>query len=631
MNNAIDTGPGDMTRFEDTPLELLEAKLAANVVSQIVVIKSVLPGMLERGDGTIVNVTSAVAVIDPQAPVGEGGWGAMYAMSKGAFHKLAGILAVEVGDRGIRSFNLEPGFVITERMEVNAGNLGLAGRYKGAPPSVPGTVIAWLGTSPDAAELNGTTISAQRFAKGVAPPGLAGRQRQREVACYDRSSHEHRRSGPARRRRSWQTPDVRTHLLTERAPRVVRAPNGADVWMWGDQRGANFGLNAVAGRPPEEYGMNPMSFGEMRDGCYEIDARVRDKNVHGVLGSMCFPSFPGFGGRMRHAGGAAGEESALPVLQAYNDWHVDEWCGTRPGPVHPPRNSAGVGPGRDGRRVGAWRRRDVTRSRSRRTREDGLPRSLHNEWWDPFWAACADEGTMVCFHIGSSSEIPITSVESPVDVTLTLMPVNIVQVAADIIWSDFLRRYPSLKVCLSEGGIGWVPYFLERVDRTYQQQHRWTGQDFGGKLPSDVFREHIVTCFVQDRIGIELRHEVGLDTITWEVDYPPRSTWPLPRSVRRAARRCPGDEARMIGARTMRHFRFDPSPTAPGSGARSGAARRGVRRRYDGRSAGTPQPRPAPGPHLRIAAMSGAAPGDSQVCRDRARLQGSHELALSVR
>jgi NAD(P)-dependent dehydrogenase (short-subunit alcohol dehydrogenase family) len=88
----------------------------------------------------------------------------MYAMSKGAFHKLAGILAVEVGDRGIRSFNLEPGFVITERMEVNAGALGLAGRYQGAPPSVPGVVIAWLGASPDAAELNGATISAQRFA-----------------------------------------------------------------------------------------------------------------------------------------------------------------------------------------------------------------------------------------------------------------------------------------------------------------------------------------------------------------------------------------------------------------------------------------------------------------------------------
>jgi NAD(P)-dependent dehydrogenase (short-subunit alcohol dehydrogenase family) len=177
VNNAIDTGPGDMTRFEDTPVEQLEAKLAANVVSQIVLIKSVLPGMLDRGDGTVVNVTSAVAVIDPQAPVGEGGWGAAYAMSKGAFHRLAGILAVELGDRGIRTFNLEPGYVITERMEVNARDIGLEGRYRGAPPSVPAAVIAWLATSADAAELNGATISAQKFARerGLHPDWRADR------------------------------------------------------------------------------------------------------------------------------------------------------------------------------------------------------------------------------------------------------------------------------------------------------------------------------------------------------------------------------------------------------------------------------------------------------------------------
>jgi len=165
VNNAIDTGPGDMTRFVDTPVEMLEAKLAANVVSQIVLIKAVLPGMLQQGHGAVINVTSAVATIDPQAPTGEGGWGAAYAMSKGAFHRLAGVLAVELGDQGIRSYNLEPGFVITERMEVNARALGLEGRYPGAPPSVPASVIAWLATSPEAAELHGTTISAQRFAK----------------------------------------------------------------------------------------------------------------------------------------------------------------------------------------------------------------------------------------------------------------------------------------------------------------------------------------------------------------------------------------------------------------------------------------------------------------------------------
>ena len=165
VNNAVDTGPGSMALFDDTPVEVIEAKLGANAVSQVVLIKAVLPGMLERGNGTIVNITSAVAITDPPAPAGEGGWGAAYAMSKGAFHRLAGILAVEYRDRGLRFFNVEPGFVVTERMEVNAKRLGLDGVYPGAPPTVPAAVVAWLATDPEANELNGQTLSAQKFAR----------------------------------------------------------------------------------------------------------------------------------------------------------------------------------------------------------------------------------------------------------------------------------------------------------------------------------------------------------------------------------------------------------------------------------------------------------------------------------
>ncbi len=163
VNNAVHTGPGSMLRFEDTSIEMIETKLAANVVSQVVVIKAALPHMLARGQGTIVNVTSAVAITDPPAPAGEGGWGAAYAMSKGAFHRLVGILAVEYPQ--LRFYNVEPGYVVTERMEVNAKALGLDGVYPGAPPSVPASVIAWLAASPDAAELSGQTVSAQRFAR----------------------------------------------------------------------------------------------------------------------------------------------------------------------------------------------------------------------------------------------------------------------------------------------------------------------------------------------------------------------------------------------------------------------------------------------------------------------------------
>jgi NAD(P)-dependent dehydrogenase (short-subunit alcohol dehydrogenase family) len=163
VNNAVHTGPGSMARFDDTSIETIETKLAANVVAQLVLIKAVLPHMLQRGDGTIINVTSAVAYQDPTAPPGEGGWGSAYAISKGAFHRIAPNLSVEYPT--LRFFNVQPGYVVTERMEVNAKALGLEGRYPGAPPSVPAAVIAWAATSRDADELNGTTLEAQQVAK----------------------------------------------------------------------------------------------------------------------------------------------------------------------------------------------------------------------------------------------------------------------------------------------------------------------------------------------------------------------------------------------------------------------------------------------------------------------------------
>ena len=90
---------------------------------------------------------------------------------------------------------------------------------------------------------------------------------------------------------------------------------------------------------------------------------------------------------------------------------------------------------------------------------------------------------------------------------ITLTPINIVQAAADLIWSPVLRKFPDLRFALSEGGIGWIPYFLERIDYTYQRHEAWTGQDFGDQLPSQVFDEHIVTCFIDDPFGVEaVRH-----------------------------------------------------------------------------------------------------------------------------
>ena len=94
----------------------------------------------------------------------------------------------------------------------------------------------------------------------------------------------------------------------------------------------NVALNAVAGRPKEEYGLEPQGLDEIRKGCFEVDERVKDMNAGGILGSMCFPSFPGFAGRLF---ATEDPEFSLALVQAYNDWHVEEWCGALSGAVHP--------------------------------------------------------------------------------------------------------------------------------------------------------------------------------------------------------------------------------------------------------------------------------------------------------
>jgi predicted TIM-barrel fold metal-dependent hydrolase len=358
------------------------------------------------------------------------------------------------------------------------------------------------------------------------------------------------------------------------APRVVTKDDGTDVWVYEGNELPNIGLNAVSGRPPDEYGIEPTRFSELREGCYDINERVRDMNANGVLGSMCFPSFPQFCGQLFAR--TEDKDVALAMLRAYNDWHIDEWCGTHPGrfiplslpPLWDPALMA-----EEVRRVGAKGCHAITFSEN--PEKLGYP-SFHNSHWDPFWQACADEGAIICLHIGSSSNLVVTSIEAPIDTLITLQPMNIVLAAADLLWSPVLRKFPTIKFALSEGGIGWIPYFLERVDYVYQQHKAWTHQDFGDKLPSQVFREHIVTCFIDDAFGVASRHAVGIDTITWECDYPHSdSTWPnSAEQVAKSLAGVPDDEVRKITyENAMRHFRYDPFVHVPMEQATVGALR----------------------------------------------------------
>ena len=207
----------------------------------------------------------------------------------------------------------------------------------------------------------------------------------------------------------------------------------------------------------------------------------------------------------------------------------------------------------------------------------GYP-SFHHEHWDPLWRALSDVGTVLNVHIGSSGRLAVPAADGPPDVMITLQPMNIVQAAADLLWSRVIKLYPDLKIALSEGGTGWIPYFLERVDRTYEMHATWTLQDFGGKLPSEVFREHFLTCFISDPVGVQLRNEIGIDNICWECDYPHSdSMWPnAPEELWDVLQRFgvpDSDIAKMTHENAMRWYRFDPFRHVPREQATVGALR----------------------------------------------------------
>ena len=377
-----------------------------------------------------------------------------------------------------------------------------------------------------------------------------------------------------------EPPDMFVNHLAKKyhddAPQLVHHDDGTDVWTFRDRVIPNAALNAVAGRPKEEYGMEPQGLDEIRPGCYDVNERVKDMDAGGILASMCFPSFPGFAARL-----FATEDSdfSLALVQAYNDWHIEEWCAAHPGRFIPMALPAIW----DAELCAGEVRRVVEKGCHSLTFIEnpaalGYP-SFHDEYWNPLWKALCDTNTVMSVHIGSSGKLSIPAVDSPPDVMITLQPMNICMAAADLVWSRAFKEYPDLRVALSEGGTGWIPYFLERVDRTFEMHATWTMQDFGGKLPSEVFREHFLTCFISDPLGVRLRHDIGIDNICWEADYPHSdSMWPgAPEELHEVIERyevSDVDTNKMTHLNAMRWYSFDPFKYLPREQSTVGALRR---------------------------------------------------------
>ncbi len=323
----------------------------------------------------------------------------------------------------------------------------------------------------------------------------------------------------------------------ELAPKIVIAPQGEmtlndGVWLetpgTGDKMAAWWHFEnkryqikqmvACPGIPPEEVTMEGVTYDDIAPGCYDPIARLADMDINHVQASLCFPNYPRFCGQLFSE--ADDLELGLLCVQAYNDWMIDEWCGSSGGRLIPlcivPLWDAELAAkeiyrvAEKGCRAVAWSELPAWLGRP----------GLHGDFWDPFLKACEETQTVICMHIGSGTKTVQTSPEAPTVVTANLIVCNSAASMIDWIFSGKFEQFPNLKLLYAESQIGWIPYFIERADDTWRT-HQWAqGEKRIPKPPSHYYKRHVYSCFFKDTVGIDLLDRIGEDNVLFETDYP---------------------------------------------------------------------------------------------------------------
>lgn len=339
--------------------------------------------------------------------------------------------------------------------------------------------------------------------------------------------------------------------LADQAPRIVELPigvfhradggtpmviEGPGRWAW-EYEGeviARTGLNAVVGHTSvSQAWKEPISFADMRPGCYDAKARVKDMDISGVLAQINFPSgVMGFANTK--VSRSKNVELGVQLTRAWNDWYFDEWFTPYPDRfilcgltylADPELGAAEIGRNAERGFVGL--------SFPESPHHAGFP-SMHSGYWDPILRACEETDTVICLHVGSGGALPVQPADGPgTEAEVALFPIHSMVAAIDWLWSGVLARFPKLKISLAEGGIGWVPQLVDRL--TYMQTHSNRGgapKWHDHMMPVERFRESFWFCMLDDPSALRVLDVVGEDRVMAETDYPHSdSTWPDSQQV----------------------------------------------------------------------------------------------------
>ena len=315
--------------------------------------------------------------------------------------------------------------------------------------------------------------------------------------------------------------------MVEAAPRVTENERGQEMWLYEDMLYPQIGLNAIVGRPKEQWNTDPARFDEMRKGCWDIDARIADMDLDGVWASLCFPSLlAGFAGVVFSQ--SKDQDLGLACMRAWNDWHLDVWAGTHPERIialQIPWLSDPVLAGEEIRKNAARGFKAV--SLPENPVDLGMP-SMHTDHWDPLLRACEETQTVVCLHNGSSRWSAARSPGAPLELYSTLFTANPLATAADWLWAGVTTRFPQLQIAFSEGGLGWAIMLMDRLE--WVMGHSGSGYSTWADpalTPIEQMQRNYWFCTIDIPPTLALRDRLGIDHIMIESDYPHAdSTWP---------------------------------------------------------------------------------------------------------
>ena len=313
----------------------------------------------------------------------------------------------------------------------------------------------------------------------------------------------------------------------EAAPHVIEE-DGREYWVYEDQRILTMGLNAVAGKPRDQWDMEPARFTRHDPGLLRpegtrprpaVTGRARERRVPdpAALRRHAVQQLLRQGPRERvrrgverlHPRRVVSGGTARPVRA---DGHLPG-LGSR---ARRPRDRAVRVEGREG---AVLHREPVG---------DGLP-SLHDPagHWDPLFAAAEAAGLPVCMHIGSSGYMPLIDPEAPFTTTISAATASGQLALTNMLLSPIPQRFPDIKLVWSEAGIGWIPAILERADRQVERHAGWAGRL--EEKPSDIYRRNMWVCMIEEPIGLSMYDLIGVDRILAETDYPHADT-PFPHT-----------------------------------------------------------------------------------------------------